>query len=150
MRVEVKNLSVKVEDEVILEDFNMLVEPGEVIAIMGPNGSGKSTFSKVLLGHPSYEVVKGDITIDGKSILELSTDERSKLGIFLGFQNPLEVEGLKFSNFLYQLAKRSNPKKRVLDFKKELKTYLTALNLDKSFVERDLNQGFSGGEKKKA
>ena len=100
MDIEISNLSVSVENKEVLKDLFLKINKGEIHVIMGPNGTGKSTLSKVLLGHPSYIVTKGDIKIDNKSILNLTTDERARLGIFLVFQNPISIEGVKNSDFL--------------------------------------------------
>ncbi len=117
---------------------------------MGPNGGGKSTLSYVLAGHPKYKVEQGDILVDGKSILGLSPDERAKLGLFLAFQHPLELQGVSLSKFLFTLAKIKNPKISIIDFKNQLNSTLSLLGVDQSFVDRDVNVGFSGGEKKRA
>lgn len=150
MKLEVKNLHVSVEGKKILNGISLVVNPGEVHALMGPNGSGKSTLSYVLAGHPKYKIESGDILIDGKSILELSPDERAKLGMFLAFQHPFEIQGVGLSKFLFTLAKLKNDKLSFMDFKKQLDENLSLLGVGKSFIERDVNVGFSGGEKKRA
>ena len=104
MKLEIKDLHVSIDGKQILNGISLVVNPGEIHALMGPNGSGKSTLSYVLAGHPSYKIEKGDILVDGKSILELSPDERAKLGLFLAFQHPLALQGVSFSKFLFILA----------------------------------------------
>lgn len=128
----------------------MEVKQGEIHAIMGPNGSGKTSLAYVLLGHPKYVVTKGDILIDGQSILNLKTDKRAKLGLFLGFQYPEEIPGLRFGSFLRTLAVEMRGDKTPLSqFYATVKEYLKKLEFDESFLSRSLNEGFSGGEKKR-
>ncbi len=150
MKLEIKELNVSIDGKKILNGISLVVNPGEVHALMGPNGSGKSTLSYVLAGHPKYKIESGDILIDGKSILELSPDERAKLGLFLAFQHPFEIQGVGLSKFLFTLAKLKNDKLSFIDFKKQLDENLSLLGVDKSFIDRDVNVGFSGGEKKRA
>ena len=157
--LEIKDLHVQREGKLILKGVNLKTGPGEVHAIMGPNGSGKSTLAYTLLAHPKYEVTKGDILLDGQSILDLSTDERAKRGLFLGFQYPTEVSGVGYSHFLRTaynaLSKSLQGSNRevfitVREFQKYLKDNLHKVGLQDDFLTRYLNEGFSGGEKKKA
>ncbi len=157
--LEIVDLHVTREGKEILKGVNLKTGPGEVHAIMGPNGSGKSTMAYTLLGHPKYKVTQGDILIDGESILELKADERAKKGLFLGFQYPTEVSGVGFSHFLRtsynSLSKALEGDDRevfitVREFQKYLKENLTKVGLKEEFLSRYLNEGFSGGEKKRA
>jgi len=157
--LEIKDLHVQREGKTILKGVNLKTQPGEVHAIMGPNGSGKSTLAYTLLAHPKYEVTKGDIILDGESILELTADERAKKGLFLGFQYPTEVSGVGFSHFLRTsynaLSKSLQGENRevfitVREFQKYLKKNVNAVGLSDDFLSRYLNEGFSGGEKKRS
>ena len=157
--MEVKDLHVSRDGKEILKGVNLKTGPGEVHAIMGPNGSGKSTLSYTLLAHPKYEVTSGDILLDGESILEMSADQRARRGLFLGFQYPTEVSGVGFSHFLRtaynSLSKELQGDERevfitVREFQKYLKGNLGRVGLDDEFLSRYLNEGFSGGEKKRS
>jgi len=157
--LEVKDLHVSRDGKEILKGVNLKTGPGEVHAIMGPNGSGKSTLSYTLLAHPKYEVTSGDILLDGESILEMSADQRARRGLFLGFQYPTEVSGVGFSHFLRtaynSLSKELQGDERevfitVREFQKYLKGNLGRVGLDDEFLSRYLNEGFSGGEKKRS
>ncbi len=157
--LEVKDLRVSRDGKEILKGVNLRTGPGEVHAIMGPNGSGKSTLSYTLLAHPKYEVTSGDILLDGESILEMSADQRARRGLFLGFQYPTEVSGVGFSHFLRtaynSLSKELQGDERevfitVREFQKYLKGNLGRVGLDDEFLSRYLNEGFSGGEKKRS
>ncbi|MEX2348135.1 MAG: Fe-S cluster assembly ATPase SufC [Nitrosopumilaceae archaeon] len=157
--LEIRDLHVRREGKEILKGVNLKTNPGEVHAIMGPNGSGKSTLAYTLLAHPKYEVTQGDILLDGKSILDLKTDERAKKGLFLAFQYPTEVSGVGFSHFLRTsynaLSKALGSDKRevfltVREFQNYLKKNLDAVGLKHDFLSRYLNEGFSGGEKKRS
>ena len=157
--LEIKDLHVSIGDKEILKGVNLKTGPGEVHAIMGPNGSGKSTLAYTLLAHPKYKVTKGDILLDGESVLELGADERAKKGLFLAFQYPTEVSGVGFSHFLRtaynSLSKALQGDNRevfitVREFQKYLKENLEKVGLREEFLSRYLNEGFSGGEKKRA
>jgi Fe-S cluster assembly ATP-binding protein len=153
--LEIKNLRVKTGNTEIIKGIVLKVRTGEMHVIMGPNGSGKSTLCHALMGHPRYRVNDGDMLINGKSILGLSTDKRARAGLFLGFQYPVEVAGVGFGNFLRLAANGLNKGKPVkpvgpLEFHTALMKESVRLRMDKSFISRGLNEGFSGGEKKRA
>lgn len=148
--LEIKDLKAQVEDKEILNGINLKINKGEIHVIMGPNGSGKSTLTKVIMDHPDYEVTEGEIFFEGEDISDLSTDKRAKLGMFLSFQNPEEVEGISVENFLRTAQiNLTGEKPKLLEFKRGLKKELEDLGFDSSYAERYLNVGFSGGEKKK-
>lgn len=151
MILEIKDLHVSVEGKEILKGLSLKMKQGETHVIMGPNGSGKSTLARTIMGHPKSVVTKGDILIDGKSVLGDTTDRRAKLGLFLQFQNPVEIEGVGFINFLH-LAKQSGGSGAIStkEFMTEVKGNISELKMGEDFLGRSLNQGFSGGEKKKA
>lgn len=149
--LEVKNLNVEVEEKEILHGVNLTIGKRETHVLMGPNGTGKSTLGYTLTGHPRYHVTNGEILFDGENILEKSVNERAKEGLFLSFQNPLEVPGVTLSSFIRTaLEQRSGNRMRLWEFKKVLEEKMRLLQMDVSYAERDLNVGFSGGEKKKA
>ncbi len=147
----IDDLHVSVEDTPILRGVNLEVPKGELHAIMGPNGSGKSTLAQVMLGHPAYEVTKGSIIFKGEEITELAPDERARLGMFLAFQYPVEVPGVSVSNFLRTaMGAIRGQDVPVREFMTQLRDTLKLLGMDESFARRNLNEGFSGGEKKRA
>lgn len=150
----IKNLHVSVEGKEILHGVDLSVKTGEVHAIMGPNGSGKSTLAHVLLGHPRYEVTKGSIKFRGKNVLKMTPEARAQLGLFLSFQYPMEVHGVPFTTFLrtaYNNTRRQpNDPISALDFVKILRAKAAELGLKEDFFRRNVNEGFSGGEKKRA
>ena len=154
MLLEIKDLHASIEDKEILKGLNLTVNKGEVHAIMGPNGSGKSTLSKVLAGHPSYTVTSGEVLYNGENLLELEPDERAKAGIFLAFQYPVEVPGVSNAQFL-RLAYNEKMKHHggeeldPLEFNDYLKERAKIVEMDSSFFKRSVNEGFSGGEKKR-
>ena len=150
MNLEIKNLFVHAEDKDILKDFNLVINKGEIHAIMGPNGTGKSTLSKVIIGNDHYVIDKGDILVDGKSIKDIPTYERARMGIFLCFQSPVSIDGISNSEFI-RTAMNSNTDKPVglYNFIKDLEKNIEDLKMDKEMIHRSLNQGFSGGERKK-
>jgi Fe-S cluster assembly ATP-binding protein len=155
--LEIKNLHVNVDDQPILKGINLLVKQGEIHALMGPNGSGKSTLAYTLAGHPAYEPTVGEVIFDGLDLLEMSPDERSRIGLFLAFQYPIAVPGVTVANFLRQSI---NARRRAEDsedkgiaipeFRRLLIEKMDALSIDHRFAGRYLNDGFSGGEKKRA
>ncbi|MCD7765430.1 MAG: Fe-S cluster assembly ATPase SufC [Lachnospiraceae bacterium] len=149
--LQVKNLSVRVEEKEILHGINLEIGKGETHVLMGPNGAGKSTLGYALMGNPGYQVTGGQILFDGNDLNEVSVSDRAKAGLFLSFQNPLEVPGITLSNFIRSaLEQRTGERIRLWDFRKELEAKMEILQMDKSYAKRDLNVGFSGGEKKKA
>lgn len=149
--LDIKNLHVSASDKEILHGINLTVGKDETHVLMGPNGTGKSTLGYAITGNPVYTVTNGDIILDGESILDLTVDERAKKGIFLSFQNPIEVPGVTLSAFIRSaLEQKTGKRVRLWEFKKKLSETMKLLNMDESYAERDLNVGFSGGEKKKA
>lgn len=152
MELVISNLHASVEDKPILNGINLKVSTGETHALMGPNGSGKSTLANVLLGHPKYTVTGGSVKINGRELLELEAHERSLAGLFLAFQYPVEIPGLTVGKFLKRAAELRNDdddKRRVSTFIKELRANMDFLEMDQGFINRYLNEGFSGGEKKR-
>ncbi|HEY5731458.1 MAG TPA: Fe-S cluster assembly ATPase SufC, partial [Anaerolineales bacterium] len=156
-QLEIKNLHVSIEGKEILKGLDLTIEQGKIHAIMGPNGTGKSTLAYTLMGHPSYEVIEGEVMFKGQNILELEPDERSRLGVFLAFQYPVAIPGVTVANFLRTAlnARRraENPEDKgipIPEFRKMLKEKMAMLKVDQAFAGRYLNDGFSGGEKKRA
>lgn len=152
--LEIRNLHAAIDGNEILKGINLTIKKGEIHAIMGPNGSGKSTLAKVLAGHPQYEVTKGEVIYEGRNLLELSPDERAREGVFMAFQYPIEVPGVSNAQFL-RLAYNEKRKHRgeeeldPLEFKDLLKERAKVVEMDSSFMTRSVNEGFSGGEKKR-
>lgn len=152
--LEIQNLHVTVDGEEILKGFNLTVRPGEIHAIMGPNGAGKSTLAKVLAGHPSYEVTQGSILFNGAELTELEPEERAHLGLFMSFQYPIEISGCSNFDFLFaiknaQLKARGQNALSQEEFRHVLSEKLQIMNIREEFLTRDINIGFSGGEKKR-
>ena len=146
----IKNLAVKVENKQVLEDFNLEIDDGSIHVIMGPNGVGKSTLSRVIMGDNNYKVLKGSITFNGEDITKLSVDVRSKLGIFLAMQYPLEIDGVSNQDFLRTaMSSRKGKQVGLYDFILQCEKASNELKMDKNLIHRSLNVGFSGGEKKK-
>jgi len=150
-RLEIHNLHVRTEDREILRGVDLVVRQGELHALMGPNGSGKSTLANTIMGHPEYEVTEGEILVDGENIIELAPHERAKLGLFLAFQYPVSIPGVSVANFLRLAinAQREQPI-AVKEFRTQLEHAVDLLDVDRAFTSRHLNDGFSGGEKKRA
>ena len=152
--LEIKDLEVSIDDNEILKKLNLTINKGEIHAIMGTNGSGKSTFSKVLAGHPAYSVLNGDILFKGSSILDLDPEERSHLGIFLAFQYPIEIPGVSNEDFLrlsYNSKQKfyNKPEVDPIEFLTIITEKLNLVNMSSLFLSRNVNEGFSGGEKKR-
>lgn len=151
-QLEIKNLNVSVEGTQILKDFSLTLPKGEVHAIMGPNGTGKSTLAKALAGHPDYEITSGEVTLDGVNILEQEADERSREGLFMAFQYPSEIPGVSIANFLRAAVQARMSEGEELDataYYKRLYAKMDLLQIDRKFTARSINEGFSGGEKKR-
>ncbi len=150
--LEIKNLNVSIGDRPILKDFSLTVPKGEVHAIMGPNGTGKSTLAKALAGHPDYTVTSGEVLLDGKSMLETEADERSRAGLFMAFQYPSEIPGVTIANFIRAALQSRLAEGEELDataYYKKLYQKMDLLKIDRKFTSRAVNEGFSGGEKKR-
>lgn len=152
--LSIKNLKARIEDKEILNGIDLEVKPGEVHAIMGPNGSGKSTLASVLAGRETYEVTDGSVTFDGTDLLDLAPEERAREGVFLAFQYPVEIPGVTTTNFLKTAVNqvrehRGLPQLDAVSFLKEMKKKMQLVEIDQSLLSRSLNEGFSGGEKKR-
>jgi Fe-S cluster assembly ATP-binding protein len=152
--LEIRDLHAAIDGNEILKGINLTIKKGEVHAIMGPNGSGKSTLAKVLAGHPAYEVTKGEVLFEGKNLLELAPDERAREGVFLAFQYPIEIPGVSNAQFLrlaYNERRKHLGEEELdpLEFKDLLKERARIVEMDASFMTRAVNEGFSGGEKKR-
>ena len=150
--LQVKDLSVSIDNELpILHNINLDIKPGETHVLMGPNGAGKSTLGFTLMGNPHYCVTQGNILFEGQDITDISADKRAKAGMFLSFQNPYEVPGISLGSFIRNAYhNQTGEPVKLLAFKKSLKAAMDILSMDESYADRDLNVGFSGGEKKKA
>src|SRR3954454_22844212 len=156
--LRIENLRVSIAGKEILRGVNLTLRQGEVHALMGPNGSGKSTLSYALMGHPNYEVTEGSVTLDGRDLLEMEADERAKAGLFLAFQYPTSIPGVTVANFLrHAVTNVRNPDRKegedlipMREFRKEIRAEMDELGMDQEFDRRYLNEGFSGGEKKRA
>lgn len=149
--IEIKNLVVHIQGVPVIKGLSLSIKVGEIHAIMGPNGAGKSTLAKVLAGHPSYEVISGEILFQGQNILELEPSERSHLGLFMGFQYPVEIPGITNFQFLFS-AYQAHPKGKGISeekFRKKLLSLLEVMQIPEELMQRHLNDGFSGGEKKR-
>jgi Fe-S cluster assembly ATP-binding protein len=148
--LEIRDLHVSIDEREIIKGLSMTVRGGEVHALMGPNGTGKSTLAATLMGHPRYTVTAGEVLLDGQNLLEMSPDERARAGLFLAMQYPAEIPGVSNANFLRTaLNSRREKPMPVLEFHKKLMEKMKLLNIDPSFAERYVNEGFSGGEKKR-
>jgi Fe-S cluster assembly ATP-binding protein len=151
-QLEIKNLHVAIGEKEIVKGLTLTIKSGEVHAIMGPNGTGKSTLSKAIAGHPDYAITSGDVLLDGQSILELEADERARAGLFLAFQYPSEIPGVSIANFLRAAQQARMAEGEELDataYYKRLYSKMDLLKIDRKFTSRSVNEGFSGGEKKR-
>ncbi|SDK57934.1 Fe-S cluster assembly ATPase SufC [Alkalibacterium thalassium] len=150
--LEIKNLHVSIEDKEILKGVNLKMQTGEIHAIMGPNGTGKSTLSAAIMGHPSYEVTEGEVLLDGENVLEMEVDERARAGLFLAVQYPSEIAGITNAEFMraaINSRRDEDDKMNVMDFINKLDEKMAVLDMPEEMAERYLNEGFSGGEKKR-
>ncbi|MGZ6505374.1 MAG: ATP-binding cassette domain-containing protein, partial [Tumebacillaceae bacterium] len=150
--LQIRDLHVAIDGKAIIQGLNLQIKGGEVHAIMGPNGTGKSTLSQALMGHPRYEVTGGSATLDGQDLLEMAVDERARAGLFLAMQYPSEIAGVSNANFIrlaVNAMRGAGKELPVLKFHRELQKKMQELSMDASFADRYLNEGFSGGEKKR-
>jgi len=151
-QLEIKDLHISIGDKPIVKGFSLTIKQGEVHAIMGPNGTGKSTLAKAIAGHPDYTITSGDVLVDGASILEMEPDERARAGVFLAFQYPSEIPGVSIANFIRAAVQSRLPEGEELEatkFYKNLYAKMDSLKVDRKFTSRSVNEGFSGGEKKR-
>ncbi len=151
-QLEIKDLHVNIGDKPIVKGLSLTIKQGEVHAIMGPNGTGKSTLSKAIAGHPDYTITSGDVLMDGQSILAMEVDERARAGLFLAFQYPSEIPGVSIANFLRAAVQARMAEGEELDataYYKRLYSKMDMLKIDRKFTSRSVNEGFSGGEKKR-
>ena len=156
MKIEIRNLHARIENKEILNGINLDLSSGEIHALMGPNGSGKSTLTNVILGHPMYEVTEGEILVDGENITEMDTHERARKGLFLAFQYPVEIPGVTVGRFLKRAVEIKQQHREAgvtsgstMPFVRELREAMEFMEMDQQFINRYLNEGFSGGEKKR-
>ena len=150
--LEIKDLHVSIDDKEILKGVNLSINTGEIHAIMGPNGTGKSTLSSAIMGHPSYEVTQGEVLLDGENILDMEVDERAKAGLFLAMQYPSEITGVTNADFMRSAInsqREEGQEINLMQFIKKLDKQMDFLDMDKDMAQRYLNEGFSGGEKKR-
>lgn len=149
--LEVKKINAGIEDKQLLHDLNLTINPGETHVLMGPNGAGKSSLGNTIMGNPVYKVSSGNIFFNGEDITNEGTDVRAKKGLFMSFQNPIEIPGISLETFIRSsLQQKTGEHVKLFQFQKELKSYMELLNMDASYATRDLNVGFSGGERKKS
>ena len=151
MKITINNLTASIGDTPILKGVDLAMESGQIHALMGPNGSGKSTLSNVIMGHPSFEATGGEVLVDGQNILELEIHERARLGLYMAFQYPVEIPGVTIGRFLRRAAEIHHQGKqfKTRDFIKILRAEMDFMEIDQQFINRYLNEGFSGGEKKR-
>ena len=151
-QLEIQDLHIAIGDKPVVKGVTLTIKPGEVHAIMGPNGTGKSTLAKAVAGHPDYTITRGDVRLDGKSVLEMEVDERARAGLFLAFQYPSEIPGVSIANFLRAAVQARMAEGEELDataYYKRLYAKMDLLKIDRKFTSRAVNEGFSGGEKKR-